>query len=277
MAAYQNQTFAVFAPWDLAGATYTGPTTAASALASLVAWGGQGVGGLNAIGHRCEFVTGGAANEVSSAAITRATGIMDPNFITIGVGQYSDSDLGSLSTSQLAPRLAGIIAARGSGQGLTFARLARLSITQPAQYTDILLGIQQGYMTIGQDSNQLSPVRFERGVTTWSVGTTPQPVNVFGQPKFMLTMQQIERDLTLWAQSNVIGIMPVDDATVKFIINYLNNYLKTLNNNNEIQTGYTVTRALTPVPQPTDDFIALTFSLTFLRDTEKVLNTVLVQ
>lgn len=268
MAAYGSRQFAVFAPFDL---------TDSSILASLVAWGGQAAGGLNAIGKRCEFVVGGALGENAATATTRANSIDDPNFVTIGVGSYSDSLLGALSTSQLAPRLAGIIAARGGGQGLTFARLARVSITSGPVYADILTGITQGFMTLGQDSNPTAPVRFEKGVTTWtSAGDSSRPIDVFGNPKFMLTMQAIERDLTEWAEANVIGIMPVNDATVQHVIQYVKGYLTNLQNNNLIQPGWSVARATTPVPSPTDDFIALQYQIQFGRDVEKVLNTVVV-
>lgn len=277
-AAFGTAVFSVFAPWDLSGATYSGGATAASMLASIAAWGGQGAGGLNQIGHRAEFVTGGALGENATTATTRATTLQDPNFITIGVGSYDDSLLGVLSTSQLAPRLAGIIAARGSSKGLTFARLARLSITAGAAYADIVTGIESGFMTIGQDSNPLAPVRFEKGVTTWtSTSNASMPVSVFGNPKFMLTMQQIERDITTWAQSNVIGIFPVDAATISYVIGYVSTYLGVLASSNIIQPGWTVSQAISPAPSPTDQFIALTYGITFDRDVEQILNTVVVQ
>jgi hypothetical protein len=266
MAAFNNIQFGVFAPYDL-----TDPTI----LASLVAWGGQLAGGLNNIGHRCMFVTGGALNETGSTAATRAESINDPNFVTIGVGSYSDSLLGALSTSQLAPRLAGIIAARGGDESLTFARLARLSITSGPSYTDIINGLNHGFMAISQDSNPTAPVRFEKGVTTWSTSTNQQmPVNVFGNPKFVVTMQEIDRNITQWYEANVIGKMPVTDATVQLLIAYVMQYLKGVPN--QVQPTYTVQRASVPAPTPQDDFIALTYQITFTRSTEQVLNTVIV-
>jgi hypothetical protein len=268
MTAYGSRRFSVFAPFDL---------TDSAILASVVAWGGQGAGGLNAVGKRCEVVVGGALNETASTAATRAESIDDPNFITIGVGSYSDSLLGTLSTSQLAPRLAGIIAQRGGGQGLTFARLARVSIINGPVYSDTLSGITNGFMTLGVDSNPDAPVRFEKGVTTWSTTTDDlHPVSVFGNPKFVLTMQQIERAVTEWAESNVIGQMPVNDASVKFVINFLAKYLKGLQDTYRIQPGFTVQRATSPSPTPSDDFIALTYQILFGRDVEKVLSTVIV-
>lgn len=268
MAAYNNEQFAVFAPYDL---------TDSGILASLLAWGGQGPGGLNAVGHRAEFVVGGAAGEVASTATSRAASLDDPNFVTIGVGTYSDSLLGTLSTSQLSPRLAGIIAARGGSQGLTFARLGRVSITTGPAYSDILTGIAHGFMTISQDSNAVAPVRFEKGVTTWTTSTDlTHPVSVFGNPKFVLTMQQIDRDITQWVEGNVIGQMPVNAATIDYVISWVVGYFTTLQANNIIQPGYTVGQSTTPAPSATDDFIALTYGVTFTRDVEQVLNTVVV-
>jgi hypothetical protein len=265
MAAFAVQRFGVFATADLEDV---------SIMASLNTW----QAGLNAAGQRFETAVGGPAGDTALTAASRSVIFSDPNVVNIGVGTYTDAVLGTLDTAQLAPRLAGIIAARGDKQGLTYSRLAGLTAITGAQNTDILAGISSGFMTIGRDSNALSPLRIEKGVTTFITTTNPSmPFWCYSNPKFVLTMQQIENDLKQWANDNVIGQLPVDQNSVDFVIGYLKNYLKGLESNQVIQLGSTVIRNPSPPPTPQDNFIAVLYGVTFMRDMEQILNTVTVQ
>lgn len=264
MAAYGVTRFGVFAPYDL---------ESGSILASLFSWGQ----GINVVGKRTMFVTGGASNDTATTATARAATMNDPNFITIGVGTFSDSTLGALNTAQLVPRLAGIIAARTEQQGLSFARLAGLSIVAGASDSDILASLQGGgFMTISRDSNAVAPVRFEKGLTTYSVFDGVRPVSIYSNPKFVLTMQNLEREITEWAESNVIGRLPVNAGSLSYLIGNVKTRLKSREIGTIIQPGWTVIQSPTPVPTPQDDFFALLYSVTFGRDLEQVLNTVVV-
>lgn len=271
MAAYGTWRFAVFAAYDLSPDTLS--SSALTVLDALLAWGQ----GLNQNGKRCMFVTGGALGESASLASSRAENLDDPNFLTIGVGTYHDSVLGNLSTSELAPRLAGIIAARNDVQGLTFARLAGVSIVAGPSDADILTGITTGFMALGQDSNADAPVRFEKGVTTWTTSTNPaQPLKVYSNPKFVITMQSLENDITEWCEANVIGQLPVTAATVTYVLGKVQSMMKDRQANSIILPGWTVSQQQNPPPSPTDDFIAMVYQLQFTRDVEQVLNTVTV-
>lgn len=264
-AAFAVQRFGVFSPFDLEDS---------GIMASLNTW----QAGLNNSGQRFMTVVGGATGDTASTAQTRSAVFGDPNVVNIGIGTYSDENFGTLNTAQLAPRLAGIIAARGGSQGLSFARLAGLSVITGAQNSDIIAGLTNGFMTISRDSNQLSPLRFEKGLTTYSTQNNPgMPFWAYSNPKFVLTMQELENDLKEWANDNVIGQMAVDQGSVDFVVGFVKSYLKGLEGDNRIQPGWTVIRNPVPAPTPTDDFIALLYGLTFMRDMEQILNTVTVQ
>lgn len=267
MAAYGTQRFAVWAGYDLEDQSIT---------ASVLSW----IQGLNAAGKRCMLVTGGPTGETATgptSATSRAAALNDPNVVTIGVGTYNDSTLGQLNTAQLAPRLAGIIAARTDAMGLSFARLAGLSILSGPSDNDILTGISNGFMTIGQDSNPQAPVRFEKGITTFTSKTDQtRPYKVYSNPKFVLTMQAFENAVTEWSNFNVVGMLPVNSNTINYVIGNISARMKVMESDAIIQAGWTVKQATNPPPTPQDDFIALQYTMQFTRDVEQVLNTVVV-
>lgn len=264
LAAFGVARFGTFAPFDLVSAPIT---------ASVVAW--QAV--LNTAGKRFMTVIGGAANDTATSAIARSALINDPNVINIGVGTFTDSVLGALDTSQLVPRLAGIIASRTEKQGLSFARLAGVSIVAGASDADILASLQGGgFMTLSRDSNADAPVRFEKGLTTFTTPDAARPVWAYSNPKFVLTMQNLENELTQWAEANVIGRLPVDDKSIAEVLGQLAARLKARENNEIIQAGWTVIQNPVPTPTPQDDFIAVLYGISFIRDMEQILSTVVV-
>jgi len=277
---YATSQFAIFAPFAL-DPTETPGDSSGAILAALLAWGTGNPAinplGMNCIGRRCMIITGGALGESAVTASARAAALNDPNFITIGVGSYQDAVLGALSTSQLAPRLAGILAARTEAQGISFARLAGLSITAGAAASDILTGIANGFMTISQDSNPLAPVRFEKGLTTYTTTTNAaEPYAVFSNPKFVRSMQSIETEITEWAESNVIGLLPVNAQTIQYLLGNAQKRFKTREANQIVLPGWAITQQQNPPPTPTDDFISLVYAVQFTRDVEQVFNTVTV-
>lgn len=266
MAAFAVERFGVFAAHDLEDS---------GIMTALATW----QAGLNTAGQRFMTVVGGPDNDTATSAATRSAVFNDPNVVNIGVGTYTDVNFDvQLNTAMLAPRLAGIIAARGDSQGLSFSRLAGLSAVTGAQNADILAGLTQGFMTISRDSNALSPLRFEKGLTTYTTTTnTSMPFWCYSNPKFVLTMQQLENDLKEWANDNVIGQLPVDQNSVDFILGFIKGYMKDLENNQVIQPGWTVIRNPIPAPTPQDDFVSILYGIAFMRDMEQVLNTVTVQ
>lgn len=241
--------------------------------------------GLNTNGKRCMLVVGGAQGEAIGDTSTTGTAVHrsqtlynDPHVVCLGVGTYTDSDLGTLGTAELAPRIAGILAQRGEQQSITFSRLAGLSIASGAPtQAQILTALSNGVVVISQDSHPQSPLRIEKGLTTWTLTSDPdRPVSIYSVPKFVRTMCGIEVEITDFLEQNVIGTIPVDQAGRDFVISKIRSIIGLRESNRIVQNGWTVSVDATPAPQATDDFIAVAYGLSFTRSMEQVLNTVTV-
>jgi hypothetical protein len=271
--AFGVQRFGVFAVEDIAGTASWNDGTGSAVLTALLSW----QQGLNTNGKRFMTVIGGSIADTSATATTRAALANDPNVINIGIGNFQDPILGQHSTSQLAPRLAGIIASRQDKMSLTFSRLAGITINTGASDSDILAGIQGGgYMTVARDSNAAAPVRFDKAMTTYATATPSRPLWAFSKPKFVITMQDIENTIAEWADANVIGQIPVDTAGINWVLGQIKGFMKQFEGDRVIQPGWTITRSPTPAPTPQDDFVAVQYGVSFMRDMEQVLNTVIV-
>lgn len=161
------------------------------------------------------FFCGGAGNETVSAAVTRAGELADPHAVTIGVGEYHDELLNrTLSTAELAPRFAGICAARGQKQSLTFADLGGLNAvgsTAPSQSQLIVL-MEKGVTAIRQTEDPETNLIISKGVTTFTSKTTEgKPYEVFSDPRLVRVMDLFIRRMKLWGDENIIGDTTVTD------------------------------------------------------------------
>lgn len=281
MTALEPMRFSLFAPANL-----TDQTT----MNALVTW----AAGLNAKGKRFISVFGGAGSYTASsstynsvdtlatsntrAAAINTNGNNDPNFINLGIGVYLDSELGILNTAQLAPRIAGILADRAEYQSMTFARLSGLTIENGAPTeSQILSAIANGTVVVARDSNRTAPLRIEKSVTTYiSTTNTDRPFAIYSVPKFLRTMHGVEMEITEWAEGNVIGRFPVNEATRNYVIAEMTKRLQAREQAGVIQSGWTVTVDSNPSPTATDEFVAVAYSLTFGRSLEQVLNTIVV-
>jgi len=267
-----NSRFSLFSPFDL---------TDTSILTSLQTWATT----LNTSGKRFMTVVGGGASDTSTTAIDRSTllgGLSTgegggENFVNLGVGTLIDETLGELTTSQLAPRIAGILAARGETMSLTFARMQGTALgNNVASDLDISLCFDGGVVVFGQDSNADSPVRVEKGLTCYTGGVDSKPYLIYRNPKFVRTMHGIELDITDWATSAAIGALQVNDQTRAMVIGYGHQIMDDRAGRGVIQQGYTV--VIDPVPPPSDDdeFVAVLYGIAFGRSLEQIYNTVYV-
>ena len=177
--------FSLFAPYDL---------TNAAILTSIQTWSAS----LNSSGKRFMTVIGGGPTDTSTTAIARSTSMAalpgdggGENFVNLGVGTLVDDQLGTLSTSQLAPRVAGILAARGETMSLTFARLAGCTAGTLPSDADVSLCFNGGVVVFGMDSNA-DPIRVEKGLTCYTGGDDSKPYLIYRNPKFVRTMHGIE-------------------------------------------------------------------------------------
>lgn len=263
MNALDIERFGILAPYDLTDDTV---------LASLVAWTKH----QNASGERFMTVVGGAADETIDDALTRAASIDDPNFVTVGVGSVEDTDLGVLSTSQFAPRVAGALANRGEGMSLTYARFIGVSIIDGPTTDEAVLAYDGGVVVLGRDSNITAPVRVEVGVTTFTSDSPDMPVAVFGDPKFVRTMEVFEMEIAEYVDANVIGKLPVNQKTREAIIGEMQSRLRAREDAGVIQPGWTVGVDQDPAPTDDDKFVALLYGIKFGRSVEQVFNRILV-
>lgn len=268
--------FSLFAPYDL-----TDPTI----LASIQAWAVN----ANLAGRRFLSVVGGAVNETAAAAVARSATLQSipvgppappsaeaQNFVNLGVGSLIDTALGTLSTSQLAPRIAGILAARGEAESLTFARLAgTLPGVMPID-SDVLAAFSGGVVVFGQDSNPDAPIRVEKGLTTYIGGDTTKPYLIYRNPKFVRTMHGIELEITDWAAANAVGLLQVNAATRAYILGHAREVIDARAKRGVIQQGYTLGIDQSPPASDNDEFVALVYGIAFGRSVEQVFNTVYI-
>lgn len=270
LTALEPYRFSLFAPANL---------TDDSIVASIVSWAAN----LNKKGKRFLTLFGGGSDDSISSAVSRSedineAGDNDPNFLTLGVGTYVDSDLGVLTTAQLVPRVAGILADRGERQNITFARLTGLDNNAGAPTeSQILTAIDNGVVVIARDSNPVSPLRIEKGVTTYTDQTNPdRPYSIYSSPKYLRTMHLLEMEITEWAEGNVIGRLAITRDTRDYILTQMQDRLQTREDAGIVQPGWSVEIDSSPAPTATDEFVALSYSLAFGRSLEQILNTIVV-
>jgi hypothetical protein len=229
----------------------------------LLAW----VQAQNLAGHRFMLVVGGALNEAASAAIARSATLNDPNVVNVGVGSVQDDGLldnngnpAVLSSSQLAPRIAGILAQKGETGSATFARLGGLTILQGPTQANITDAFDGGVVVLGRDSNVDSPVRIEKALTSYTLKTDPaRPYLIFRNPKFVRTMQLFETEIEEFAADVVIGQLPVNDKTRQLLVGEMHARLDARVEQGIIQPNPTVVVSTNPPPNDDDEFIALDY------------------
>jgi hypothetical protein len=268
MAAIEPERFSVLAFSDI---TPNGDSTDNGILTSLVTWATN----LNNAGKRFMTVIGGAANDTASTAVARSVLCASENFINLGMGTYIDDVFGTMSTSKLAPRLAGIVAQRGEAASLTYARLAGLTIATGPTEADKLAMFKGGVIAIGRDSNFESPVRLEKGVTTYTTANnTAKPYLIYRNPKFVKTMQGLQMEFTEWCEANIIGKVPINDKVRDAVRAEISARLQRRVDATVIQPGFTVAVDQNPPPSDNDEFLAFTIGIAFGRSAEQIYFTV---
>jgi hypothetical protein len=262
--------FGLFAPYDL---------TDDQIQASIQTWSQT----LNTSGKRFMTVLGGDPTDTAASAVTRSASLTGlpgngggENIVNLGVGTLIDDELGTLSTSQLAPRIAGILAARGESMSLTFARMAGCTAGTLPSDSDVSLCFDGGVVVFGMDSNPDAPIRVEKGLTTYVGGDDSKPYLIYRNPKFVRTMHGIESDITDWATSSAIGLLQVNDQTRALVVGYGHQVMEARAGLGVIQDGYTVGTDPQPPPSDEDEFVAVVYGIAFGRSVEQIYNTVYI-
>lgn len=227
------------------------------------------------------YVDGGAASETVQDALDRAAAVpaaVQDHVVTVGVGQYDDDLLGgTLSTAQLAPRVAGILAARGLASSLTFADLGGLHVVSGTGPTLSQLRTlrDNGVTAIRRVSSPISELKISQGVTTFTSSTTVgKPLDIFSDPRLIRVMDGFIRDMRAWGDDNIVGDTTVTDTTRAAVRGYAQGLID----------GYIADGVVLPLPKPTvttpipsdpnlADTIPFEFTWTFARTTNNVIGS----
>jgi len=193
------------------------------------------------------------------------------------MGSVKDAALGTLSSSQLAPRIAGIMAAKGEAQSMTYARLAGVTPLVLASASDVSSAYDNGIMVLGRDSNPDAPVRIEKALTTFVTKTNAaKPYLIFRNPKYVRTMQGFQMELADWADANIIGRSVVNEKTRQFVCGEARARARNRVDLGVIQPDFTVVVDPDPTPTDDDEFVALLIGFGFGRSVEQVFFTIQV-
>jgi hypothetical protein len=202
--ALEFQPFTVISPANL---------TDSGIRASYLSW----VQAQDEAGRPSILVIGGAAGETIDTAITRTDAMADPHVVNIGVGTYHDDLLDKdLSTAQLAPRFAGILAAKGEDKALTGAEIGGLHIVGSTGITsiDAELAIQRGVTVLIRTDSDDADLRVAMGLTTFTDDSDPdRPREIFSEPRFIRIMDLFVRRMRKWGDKYIVGGVPVNDDT----------------------------------------------------------------
>lgn len=202
--ALEFQPFTIVAPANL---------TDAGIQASYLAWVRQ----QEAAGRPCILVVGGAAGENIDTALARTVALADPHVVNFGVGTYHDDLLDKdLSTAQLAPRIAGILAAKGEDKALTGAEVGGLHIVggTGVNSEDAELAVQRGVTVLIRTDSEDADLRVARGLTTFTDDSDPlRPRYIFEEPRHIRIMDLFVRRMKRWGDQNIVGNVPVNDDT----------------------------------------------------------------
>ncbi|MCA1571145.1 MAG: phage tail sheath family protein [Chloroflexi bacterium] len=205
LARIQNKDFSIFAPYDLTDATIQ---------ASLKTWVIQ----MRDAGLPLTAIIGGGSTDTVTTAITRSATMNDQNIVNLGHGVYHDDLVNKdLSTSQLAPKIAGVLAARGDEKSLTFAKLGGLHVatasSAPAD-DQIISAIENGVTVFSLSTSAEAELKIERGMTTFTTKTDLlRPFDTFSDPRLVRILDIFARGVREWGNEFIIGEVAVNDNT----------------------------------------------------------------
>jgi hypothetical protein len=263
-AAFETQQYEVFVPFDLTDSSI------GDSMASWASLKNEPVGPTRS--KRFMYVEGGGNSDDSTAALARTARHNNPNVTNFGIGTYADNMLGiTMNTSQLAPRLAGVIARRGFGSSIFCTHLDDLTIVTGPTDNDILAAIDGGVVCLSQDS---VGVRFETSVTSYVSDTDDKPKWAFGVIKYVFTMQAIETAIRLKQESGkVIGRQNVNDDVRETVLADAQAVLDDFIALGGIQAGAVAKIATDPPPSDDQNFIGIDYPAKFARTLDQVRNT----
>lgn len=166
------------------------------------------------------LVFGGAAGESVADGITELTSnptLRDEQIVRVCGGTWYDETLNAqLSMAELAPRFAGILAARGETSALTNAPLGGLTPVGSSAPTeaDRVVARDQGLTVLKSVAFSDAEVAVSQGVTTFIDRSKPaKPYEHLSEPRIVGILNRIQRYLAGWGEENIVGRRTVTDDT----------------------------------------------------------------
>lgn len=155
-----------------------------------------------------QLIVGGDSDDTSTDAITRSALLADPHVVNLGVGTYLDSLTGNtVSTSQLAPRVAGALAQLGLVDSGTFARFGSLTVVGQSgpQDDEIDLCVAGGVTIFTPAVADDATTKIEQCLTTYTANTDALPYAIFSDPRLVSIMDTYVLLMKQWGDANSIG------------------------------------------------------------------------
>lgn len=208
--ALEFEPFSIFVPYDL---------TDAAIQATIASW----VLTADEQMRPVVAVLGGPTGETFGNALTRAANLRTaepdaaPHLVVLGAGDFHDDFLDKdVTTSQLAPRIAGLLAGRGEEKSITLAELAGLSLVgEPSIPTDQLADARDaGITAFRRTTSEDADLVVSQGVTLFNDTTDDaRPHAIFSDPRQMRVMDLFRRRLKAWGDKNIAGKTTVVENT----------------------------------------------------------------
>lgn len=261
LAQLQFKSFAVLAPYDLTDTTIK---TAYQSWAQ----------GMAAASKPVRVVFGGLPAESVATATAEAITYADEHIVRVGVGTYHDDLLDKdLSTSQLAPRIAGIIAAKGDSHSITFADIGGVHMVVGPSDDSVLFCVQSGVVVLTPSMTGDADTHVEMGVTTFTGDTVTKPYSVYSDVRLIGLMDDYVRQMTAWGNKTVVGKLPVNDDTRSLVYGKAREFEDALLTGGLILPGddINIPRPYVIVPVTTDDTLPYQFGWQFARTANQIL------
>jgi hypothetical protein len=186
-------------------------------------------------------VFGGAEDEDLATAIGLVEDIRDPHVIRLAGGLFHDDFLDAdVSTSQLAPRIAGVLAGRGEESSLTFAPIAGLKQigTVSIGVDELATAAEAGLTVFRRASRVDADLIIAKGVTTFTDQTDEhRPYELFSDPRIVRVADLFLRRMKTYGDENIVGPTRVTETTKAAVRQQGNKEIKALVARELIQSG----------------------------------------
>lgn len=202
--ALEFEDFSVFAPFDL---------TDSAIVATIFSWTQSQTEEMRPV----FTIIGGPSGEELTEGIERAEEVADPHVIAIGGGDFHDAFLDKdVSTSQMAPRIAGILAGLGEAKSLLNCPIAGLkqvgtSLIAP---DELHTATEHGLTVFKRTTIPNAELVVANGVTTFTDDSDPvRPLELFSDPRIVRVADLFIRRMKEWGDQNIVGPTTVTEET----------------------------------------------------------------